>query len=63
VKSYTPEELDAIGQKLADRFNLKRDPEHKDRWRTGWGTKTNYGLAVTFLEMARRINEGEEQTI
>lgn len=24
--------------------NLKRDPEHKDRVRTGWGTKTKQGL-------------------
>lgn len=23
---------------------LKRDPEHKDRVRTGWGTKTQDGL-------------------
>lgn len=23
---------------------MKRDPEHKDRVRTGWGTKTQIGL-------------------
>lgn len=24
--------------------SMKRDPEHKDRVRTGWGTKTKEGL-------------------
>ena len=24
---------------------LKKDPEHKDRRRTAWGTKSKYGLA------------------
>jgi hypothetical protein len=26
--------------------SLKRDPEHKDRRQTGWGTKTQIGLVA-----------------
>ena len=26
--------------------SLKRDPEHKDRRQTGWGTKTQVGLVA-----------------
>ena len=26
--------------------NMKRDPEHLDRVRTGWGTKTKQGLVA-----------------
>jgi len=26
--------------------SMKRDPEHKDRVRTGWGTKTKQGLCA-----------------
>jgi hypothetical protein len=35
--------------------SLKRDPEHKDRRQTGWGTKTKVGL-VACLD---RIYKGE----
>lgn len=35
--------------------HLKRDPEHKDRRRTGYGTKTMGGLAACI----RRIVAGE----
>lgn len=38
-----------IGAMLAEVLNCKRDKEHKDRWRTDWGTKTNVGLARTIL--------------
>ena len=27
--------------------SMKRDPEHKDRVRTGWGTKTQQGLIAS----------------
>lgn len=33
--------------------SLKRDPEHKDRRQTGWGTKTKVGL----IACIRRILE------
>lgn len=34
---------------------LKRDPEHKDRRQTGWGTKTKQGL-VASIERASGLN-------
>lgn len=37
---------------------MKRDPEHKDRVRTGWGTKTKIGLVACIS----RIVEGEDST-
>jgi hypothetical protein len=44
-KIYTKEERDAaIVELLWD--SLKRDPEHRDRRQTGWGTKTKTGLAA-----------------
>jgi hypothetical protein len=33
---------------------MKRDPEHKDRVQTGWGTKTQVGL----IACVKRIVEG-----
>lgn len=36
--------------------SMKRDPEHKDRVRTGWGTKTQTGL----LASIQSIMEDEE---
>lgn len=36
--------------------SLKRDPEHKDRRQTGWGTKTQMGLVASL----NRIYEEEE---
>ena len=38
-----------IGEVLSANLRLKRDREHPDRWVTGWGTKTNKGLARTVL--------------
>lgn len=35
---------------------MKKDPAHKDRVRTGWGTKTKQGLVAS----VRRIVTGEE---
>jgi hypothetical protein len=31
---------------------LKRDPEHKDRRQTGWGTKTKAGLVASVRRAA-----------
>jgi hypothetical protein len=59
MKTLTPEEMDAAGAKLAEALELKKDREHKDRWRTGWGTKTNTGLYLTLREMIRRIDNKE----
>lgn len=38
---------------------MKRDPEHRDRVRTGWGTKTEQGLCACI----ERIMTGEETAI
>ena len=48
------EPAERIGAYLAAALHLKRDPEHADRWRTTWGTKTNQGLART---VARTFSE------
>lgn len=39
--------------------HLPKDPEHKDRRVTGWGTKTNVGL---FLCIERIVKEKESTT-
>ena len=50
-------EADHIGAMLAEVLHCKRDREHKDRWRTYWGTKTNIGLARTIVAVLE--TEGE----
>lgn len=50
-------EADRIGAMFATALNLKRDREHRDRWQTDWGTKTNIGLARTIAAMLE--TEGE----
>ena len=49
-------------QKVIDLLwdSLKRDPEHKDRRVTGWGTKTKQGL-VACIERIHR--EGQHDTL
>lgn len=42
---YTEAQLEEIGNDLAMSLVLRPDPEHPDRWRTNWGSKTNAGLA------------------
>ena len=32
---------------------LKKDPEHKDRRQTAWGTKTKQGLAATIKRLGK----------
>jgi hypothetical protein len=44
-----------LGLELAQILGLRRDCDHEDRWRTGWGTKTNLGL---FRTVERFIQEG-----
>jgi hypothetical protein len=38
--------------------SLKRDPEHKDRRQTGWGTKTKIGL-ITSLDRIYGVKNGQ----
>jgi len=44
-------EADRIGGMIASLLRLKRSPDHKDRWQTGWGTKTNQGVARSLLAL------------
>ena len=50
----TQAQIEAVATLLWD--YLKRDPDHKDRRQTGYGTKTKQGLA---LSVARAL-EGEK---
>lgn len=34
---------------------MKRDPEHKDRVRTGWGTKTQDGLVASIERIVTEV--------
>lgn len=43
-QTYTLNERDKAVVDLLWEY-LKKDPEHKDRRQTAWGTKTQYGLA------------------
>jgi hypothetical protein len=44
------------GQLLAEVLKLKKDPEHKDRFQTTWGTKTALGV---FATVHRIVVEGQ----
>lgn len=46
-----------VGKYLAHHLGLRIDPENPDRWRTGWGTKTNAGLARTILSAIEKESE------
>jgi hypothetical protein len=39
------------GKAIAECLKLKHDREHKDRYPTTWGTKTDCGLALTVLRI------------
>lgn len=47
--ALTDETSNAIGAEIAEMLNLKHSREHKDRWQTSVGTKTNQGLARTIF--------------
>lgn len=53
---YTDQDKDRIGGQLAALLQLRRDREHKDRYQTTWGTKTNIGV----FEVIRRIGKAIE---
>jgi hypothetical protein len=58
---YTESELEAIGDDLAAGLNLRRDTEHRDRWNTGYGSKTNIGLARMMLyNILPRLQAGDK---
>lgn len=47
--SLDDETAERIGALLSEALLLRRDRDHKDRWMTGWGSKTNQGIARTVL--------------
>lgn len=49
---------DRIGAVLALGLRLRRDPLHRDRWTTAWGSKTNAGLA----RIVARVMSGDIRT-
>lgn len=51
IQNIDDETAERIGAELAVALRLKRDPEHKDRWMTTWGTKTNKGLARSIAQV------------
>ncbi len=57
TKTLTELEMNEAGNKLARILHLKRDTEHRDRWKTEWGTKTGLGL---FLTVARFMDDPRE---
>jgi hypothetical protein len=56
-KTTTAPEPSKQGEQIVELLwdSLKRDPDHKDRRQTGWGTKTKFGL-IACLD---RIYKGE----
>lgn len=48
-----------FGLRIATILKLRRDHEHKDRWQTTWGTKTNLGLFRSFVRIVDEIQTGE----
>lgn len=40
---------ETIGAEIAATMQCKRDSEHRDRWQTTVGTKTNIGLALSVI--------------
>ncbi len=50
----TDEQQSAIVELLWD--YLKKDPEHKDRRQTGWGTKTKMGLCACINRIVTELD-------
>lgn len=48
-----------VGGSIAEILKLRRDSEHRDRWQTTWGTKTNIGV----FRVVERILAAEKENI
>lgn len=59
MKTYTIEEQDAIGKKIAMMLCLRKDSQYKDRFQTTWGNKTAIGIFNTIIRLADNINNGK----
>lgn len=51
-------QLNLLGDRLAKALKMKRDPEHRDRWQTAWGTKTGTGLVLMLKRAMAEIESG-----
>lgn len=62
INNLPSQEYDRLGEKIAEVFNLKKSKTNKDRWQLGasWSDKTNKGLVLSLIEIARRIKMGED---
>jgi len=66
MKTYTIEEQNKIGKRIAEIFQLKMEPSyrirhdktHIDYYKTTWGSKTPIGLFNTVLKIAEDIEDG-----
>jgi len=58
MENYSIEEQALIGKRLATLFLMKRDPEHHERFKTLWGTKTPLGIYHTFKRLGEDIENG-----
>lgn len=64
-KPHAPSLIDSeaaaqAGEAIAEALHLRRDQEHKDRWRTTWGSKTSLGLYLTLRETVRRAENNDD---
>jgi hypothetical protein len=62
VSAMTEAQEIAAGRSLAYGLKLRRDKEHRDRWQTNWGSKTDLGLWRTVQRMIHDI-ECEHATL
>jgi hypothetical protein len=49
-RSFTPKQEEMVIEMLWE--SLRRDPEHRDRRQTAWGTKTKEGLIASIRRIA-----------
>lgn len=52
--------LEMYGAQIAKIFLLRRDEEHRERFETRWGSKSEIGIARTILRMAESMKEKKE---
>jgi len=56
----TIEEQAQQGKEIARLLMLRRDRDHKGRWQTTWGNKTNLGIYNTVKRLGQMIIDEEE---
>lgn len=54
LQSLSEETAEKLGAEIAGIFKLRRDSEHKDRWQTTWGSKTNKGIARSVVALVEK---------